>query len=270
MSNKGHLLFLGTGGSLGIPVVGCSCHVCQSPTPYNKRLRPSALLEVEGKRYLIDCGPDFRTQALTHHIDNLDGVFLTHSHHDHSCGIDDLRIFTFKRGVSLPCLMSPETYSDLLKRFYYIFDDKNIETKYTTNFSSIFLHGPEGAINFNGLKISYCSYYQGGMKVNGFRLGDMAFLTDVKNYDDTVFDFLSGVHTLVVSALRFTPSPLHLSMDEAIEFVKKSGAKEAWFTHIAHELEHEAGNAYLPPYIRLAHDGLRISFTPEKADLYAQ
>lgn len=258
------LTFLGTGGSLGIPVIGCNCHVCRSDHEKNKRMRPSALLEMAGKKYLIDCGPDFRFQALTHKITHLDGVFLTHSHHDHCSGIDELRIFTFKRGTSLPCIMSLDTHKDLLRRFDYIFDTSNLETKHTTNFSPILLPDLHGSIAFNGLKIKYCTYHQGGMKVNGFRLGDLAFLTDVKDFDDSLFDLVCGVETLVISALRFTPSPLHLSVDEAIAFAKRVNAKQTWFTHIAHELEHESGNAYLPANIKLAYDGLQISFNPEK------
>ena len=102
------------------------------------------------------------------------------------------------------------------------------------------------------------------MKVNGLRFGNLAFLTDVKEFDDSIFEFLQGVDLLVLNALRYTPSPLHLTVDEAIEFSKRSGVKNAWFTHIAHELEHEATNAYLPANIRLAYDGLKISFNAEK------
>lgn len=256
------LTFLGTGGSMGIPVVSCRCAVCASPCSFNKRLRPSALLEIDKKRYLIDCGPDFRLQALAHSLMNLDGVILTHSHHDHCSGIDELRIFTFKRGSTLPCIMSDETYGDLLKRYYYIFDNTHIEHKYTTNFTPILTEGDRGSLLFEGLKISYFSYKQGGMKVNGFRFGNLAFLTDVKDYDDSIFEFLEGVDTLILSALRFTHSPLHLSVDEAIDFAKRVNAPRTWLTHIAHELEHEAGNAYLPANIRLAYDGLEIPFTP--------
>lgn len=265
MDSRNRLLFLGTGGSLGTPVVGCQCNVCTSGIPQNKRLRPSALLEMEGKRYLIDCGPDFRNQALQHNIYTLDGVFLTHAHHDHCSGIDELRIYTFKRGTSLPCIMSQDTYHHLLRRFDYIFAATNIETKYTTNFSPILLPSMnEGCIDFNGWKVGYSTYEQAGMNVNGFRFGDMAFLTDVKNFNDSLYDFVAGVNILIISALRFTPSPMHLSIDESVEFSKRIGAKETWFTHISHELDHLGANAYLPANIRLAYDGLEISFNPEK------
>lgn len=264
MNEGNNLLFLGTGGSMGIPVIGCSCDVCGSENPFNKRLRPSALLTMNGKQYLIDCGPDFRFQALTHNITHLDGVFLTHTHHDHCIGIDELRVFTFRRGYNLPCLMSEETDAELRMRFAYIFSTDNLETKYTTNFEPLLLKGKEGVVDLDGMKVRYCSYIQGGMKVNGLRFGNLAFLTDVKEFDDSIFEFLQGVDLLVLNALRYTPSPLHLTVDEAIEFSKRSGVKNAWFTHIAHELEHEATNAYLPANIRLAYDGLKISFNAEK------
>lgn len=263
MQTEGRLLFLGTGGSLGVPVVGCRCHVCRSELPYNKRLRPSALIEMGGKRFVIDCGPDFRSQALTHNIDTLDGIFLTHSHHDHCSGIDELRIFTFKRGSSLPCVMSVETYRDLQRRFHYIFSEEK-ESPYTSNFSPTLLCGSVGTVDILNWKVSYFSYEQGGMKVNGFRFGDLAFLTDVKHFSDTIFDFLAGIKILVLSALRFTPSPLHLSVDEAIAFAQKTTAKNVWLTHISHEMEHESGNSYLPSNIRLAYDGLSIRFNPSE------
>lgn len=265
MTNDGRLLFLGTGSSLGVPVVGCHCHVCSSDSPFNKRLRPSALLEIGGKRYLIDCGPDFRLQALAHQINALDGVIFTHSHHDHCSGIDELRIYTFKRGVPLPCILSQPTCDELKKRYDYIFAPDTTGTKYTTNLSIVSLPGAEGSIDFQDLKIGYSTYEQGGMKVNGLRFGDLAFLTDIKDYDASIFDFVKGVKTLVITALRFTPSPLHLTVDDAIEFSQRVGPERTWLTHIAHELEHETVNAYLPANIRMAYDGLEIYFTPEKA-----
>lgn len=266
MTDEAHLLFLGTGSSLGIPVVGCSCHVCSSSSQLNKRLRPSALLETQGKRYLIDCGPDFRTQALTHHITSLDGVILTHSHHDHCAGIDELRIFTFQKGTLLPCFLSESTHQELAKRYDYIFVPDTTGKKYTTNFALNILPQDQEAIDFNGLKINYCTYEQGGMKVTGLRIGNLAFMTDIKDYNESIFDFLQGVETLVITALRFTPSPLHLTVDDAIEFSRRVSPRHTWLTHIAHELEHDAVNAYLPANIRLAYDGLRISFKSAKAN----
>lgn len=249
---------------MGIPVIGCSCHVCTSTSSFNKRMRPSVLLEVENKRFLIDCGPDFRQQALHYQLNHLDGIIFTHSHYDHSCGIDELRIYTFRQENSLPCLLSQETYQDLLVRFGYIFHTEHQKPKHTNLDLQIF-SSDSGTLEFCGMKIKFFSYIQGGMKVAGYRFGDLAFLTDIKHYEESIFEFLKDVKTLVISALRFTPSPLHLSIDEAIDFSKKVNPAHTWLTHIAHETDHKAGNAYLPANIRLAYDGLRISFNPYKA-----
>lgn len=255
------LLFLGTGGSLGVPVVGCKCEVCQSTSVHNKRLRPSALLRINQRTYLIDCGPDYRFQALSNHIDHLDGVIFTHAHHDHSAGIDELRVHSFKNKTPMLCVMSPETYTDLSTRFYYIFGAER--AMFTANLAPIIMEGDQGAVQMHDIVVRYNSYFQAGMKVNGLRLGNMAYISDIKDYNESVFEFLEGVEVLVLSALRYLPSPMHLSIDQAVAFAQRVGAKQTWFTHISHELDHEKANAYLPDNIRLSYDGLVIPFIPE-------
>lgn len=260
MNVSGQFYFLGTGGSMGIPVIGCNCPVCQSPLSFNHRLRPSALVIVGDKTILIDCGPDFRQQALHYKINEIDGVLLTHAHHDHTAGVDELRIYCLRNKEILPCLLSQETALDLKNRFYYIFDEKNSYAQLTTKFSLKTLVGERGTTNFLNFEIKYMTYEQGGMSVNGYRLGSLAYVTDICHYPETIFEDLAGVDTLILSALRFTPSHLHFTVDEAIEFAQRVGAKETWLTHIAHELDHEKTNAYLPSNIKLAYDGLRLEF----------
>ncbi len=259
---EGRFIFLGTGGSMGIPVVGCSCEICKSTLPHNTRLRPSAMIKILGRTFLIDCGPDFRLQALKHDIKTLDGLFLTHAHHDHTAGLDELRIFNLRSGQPLPCLVSPETLRELKMRFYYIFEGVYSAegTKITTDLDLTLIEGKKGVIDFEGMPIGYMSYQQGGMEVQGFRFGDLAYLTDIKYFDQDIFDSLKGVKTLIISALRFTPSPLHFTVDDAIAFAKIVNAQQTWLTHIAHELEHSKTNAYLPESIRLSYDGLELSF----------
>lgn len=257
MSN---LTFLGTGSSLGIPVIACHCEVCSSTSPLNKRFRSSALLKIKEKNLLIDASPDFREQALRFKIERIDGVLFTHSHHDHSAGCDDLRIFHFQNKNPLPCLCSAETAQDLKARYYYMFKEQPYEVKENSRLKLELLKGDRGKTNFLGVDISYFSYIQLGMKVNGFRIGNMAYVTDLKEYNDSIFDELKGVDVLIVSALRFTPSHMHLTVDEAVDFAKKVDAKKTWLTHIAHELEHEKTNNYLPSNIQLAYDGLQIEF----------
>ncbi len=260
---KSKFIFLGTGGSMGIPVVGCQCAVCTSKDPHNERLRPSVLLKTESKTILIDSSPDFRYQALRANIHDIDSVIFTHAHHDHTAGIDDLRIFTLKSGNKLPCLLSKDTLRDLQRRFYYIFEDVHGKPKVTTNLEITLFPEAEGEVNFEGLRIGSFTYKQSGMLVNGLRLGELAFLTDIKEYDSSIFEFLKGIKILIISALRFTPSHFHLTVDEAVDFALKSGAEKVWLTHIAHELDHEKTNAYLPEHIRLCYDGLEIEFNPE-------
>lgn len=260
MSLHGTLLFLGTGGSMGVPIIGCDCDVCRSSSPFNKRLRPSALLTVNGKTILIDCGPDLRYQALRAHIKALDGLIVTHAHHDHTAGVDDLRVLYIRTRTAMPCLLSKETAESLKIRFAYIFEGPGPYEKLLAKLDFQILPTERGEVSFLGLPIRYFTYEQGGMVVNGFRFDDLAFVSDICHYSPTIFEDLKGVKTLVVSALRFEPSPLHFNIDQAVEFSKKVGAEQTWLTHIGHELDHEKGNRYLPPNVRLAYDGLSIQF----------
>lgn len=255
---KGKLLFLGTGGSMGVPVIGCGCEVCHSKNPFNKRLRPSVLVKVDHKVFLIDAGPDYRTQALQFGITALDGVLFTHAHHDHTAGVDDLKVYSFRMQRPLPSLMSLETAKDLKVRYYYIFNREPVYDKSTMRMEMHILNGERGEVEFEGIKISYLSYEQGGMQVNGYRIGSLAYLSDISRFPPSIFEDLKGVKTLILSALRFTPSPLHFTVDDAVDFSEKSGASRTFLTHISHDLDHDKTNAYLPPNIRMAYDGLEI------------
>ena len=260
MMTKGQFLFLGTGGSMGIPVIGCHCAVCSSSSRFNKRLRPSALITTSDKQLLIDCSPDFRYQALTHGLSHLDGVVITHAHHDHTGGIDDLRVLYMRQKAPLPCLLSQATADDLKERFSYIFQHGGDYEKLIARFDLEILKGERGKVNFQDVEIGYMTYTQGGMPVNGYRFGNLAFVSDIRQYPETIFEDLKNVKILIVSALRFTPSPLHFNVDEAIEFAQRVGADHTWLTHIAHELDHEKTNSYLPSNIQLAYDGLSFEF----------
>ncbi len=260
MKTSASLRFLGTGGSMGIPVIGCDCSVCTSSDPNNKRQRTSALLTVGDKKILIDCGPDFHAQALHFHINTLDGVILTHAHNDHTAGLDELRVYHMRSHKPLPLLLSQATYDDIKQRFNYIFTKEDTFYKLTSKFEIKLLSDERGKVEFLGIPLSYLTYEQARMKVNGFRFGNLAYITDIRDYPETIFADLKGVETLVLSSLRFTPSPLHLSLDEAVEFAQRAGARKTWLMHIAHELDHERSNAYLPENIKLAYDGLLVNF----------
>lgn len=213
------------------------------------------------KRILIDCGPDFKQQALQYHLDTLDGIIFTHAHQDHVAGFDELRIYPLRGHHSLPCLLSRDTLEDLQRRFYYIFDPKSAYEKFTPKLSYQILESDRGETVFEGINLRYLTYEQGGMRVNGFCFGNLAYVTDIKEYPMTIFEDLQGIDTLIVSALRHSPSHLHFTVDEAIDFVRKVGAKQTWLTHITHDLDHEKTNAYLPKGIQMAYDGLQLDFT---------
>ncbi|MBI2743726.1 MAG: MBL fold metallo-hydrolase [Chlamydiales bacterium] len=258
MNNE--LLFLGTGASAGVPVIGCRCKVCTSTSACNKRLRPSLLIKAEGKTFIIDVGPDFREQALKYKIEHLDGVLLTHSHYDHIGGIDDLRAYYFLQKKRMPCLLSQETFDELKVRYYYMMKPMKDGHGISAQLDFFVLEKEDGEVEFEGVKWQYMSYIQADMKVTGFRLGSMAYVSDIRKYEEGLFHSLKGVDLLILSALRSEPTHMHFSIEEAVAFSKKVGAKQTWLTHISHDLDHEEVSQKLPHNVRLSYDGLQISF----------
>lgn len=253
-------LFLGTGASTGVPVIGCKCAICASPSPRNKRLRPSGLLLVGRVVLLIDAGPDFRQQALTAKIDRLDGVLLTHTHFDHIAGIDDLRTYNLYQKTPIPCLLSDESLEEMQFRYHYLTNPVEKSHSLPAQLAFRALEDDRGEVDFLGVKIGYFSYFQGDMKVTGYKIGEFAYVSDIRDYDEAIFDWLSDVGILVVSAIREEASKAMFSIGEAIEFAKKAGAKKTYFTHMNHEIDYDSISRKLPPGIELAYDGLGVEF----------
>ncbi len=240
---------------MGIPAIGCKCSVCKSDSLFNKRSRPSGLLKIGKKQFLIDAGPDFRAQALHFGIERLDGVLITHTHFDHVAGFDDLRALYFLHHQMVNCLLSEESFNEFKIRFHYLFNDSKCKwAKFKI------LEKDFGSVEFEGVKFDVMSYFQAGMKVTGFRIDNFAYVSDIRTYDEAVIKALKGVDILILSALRYTASEVHFSIDEAISFARQIGAKKTFFTHIAHDLDHEKANHQLPEDIRLSYDGFEIQF----------
>lgn len=253
----GLFTFLGTGASAGVPIIGCHCVVCSSPSSYNRRLRSAGLIQLEDRFFLIDVGPDFRQQALLHKIERLDGLFLTHLHFDHIAGLDDLRIYSIRHHSPIPCLLSQESFQELQVRYHYLFKEGKHRT---AQFTFQIVEQDQGVVEFENLQVTYCHYRQGDTKVTGYRVGNFAYISDIFEYDPSIFESLRGVEYLVVSALRREPSHVHFSVDEAIDFARKVGARQTRLTHLSHFLDHEETNRTLPPDVQLGYDGLTMAF----------
>jgi phosphoribosyl 1,2-cyclic phosphate phosphodiesterase len=255
---QGQFLFLGTGSSPGVPLIGCECDVCRSASFYNKRLRSSGLITIGEKNFLIDVGPDFRAQALKFNITRLTGVLLTHAHSDHIAGIDDLRPYYFLYKTKIPCILSRETFEEVKLRYHYMLTPLAEGKSISAQLDFRLLPEDFGEFELEGVKFKYFSYFQMGMKVTGFRVGNFAYVSDIRHFSERVIEMLKGVEILVLSALRQVPTAMHFSLDEAVAFSRRVLAKKTYLTHIAHDLEYGLTNSLLPPEVRMSYDGLEF------------
>jgi len=260
------LVFLGTGTSMGVPTLGCGCAVCTSADPHDQRLRPSVALrwtdrEAGERVVVIDTGPDFRQQALKARLARVDAVFYTHGHADHVLGMDDLRPYSFaafrRHGEPLPIYADAETTAVLQRVFDYTLSP---HATYPTRAKVQLL--PLAAHNLvYGVDFVHVPLLHGEMEISGFRFGDAAYLTDVSAIPESSFEPLEGANLLVLSALRHEPHPSHATVEQALQWAGRIGARHTWLTHIAHDLGHEATNRTLPEGVRLAYDGLSVPVT---------
>ena len=253
--------FLGSGTSSGIPTIGCDCAVCLSRNPRNKRLRSSILFRIgagdDETRLLVDVTPDVRMQVLRAGVSSIHGVLITHTHADHCHGLDDLRGLYWGGGrVPIELWAYPESIDSLRQTFAYIFDaDYDYKGIVKINEHEF----DQDAFELAGVNVLPVQVIHGGMRVAGFRIGDCAYITDTNEVPPESIAKLKGVRLLILDALRRAPHPTHMSLPKALETAEKIGVERVFFTHINHDLEHEAISAELPEWAALGFDMLKVA-----------
>jgi len=252
---KVRLTVLGSGTSVGVPTIGCSCRVCHSQDPRDRRLRPSVCLRWDGHTVVIDTGPDFRQQALTYGITHVDAVLFTHAHADHVLGLDDLRPFNFHQRGPIPVYASAETLEVIRRIFSYIFHDGPTESSRPKIETHIF---PDEPIVVHGLEFQPIPVKHGSGVCHGFRFGNHAYLTDHSEIPEESLALLEGVEVLFLDALRYKPHPTHSNVERSLKTVERLKPRAAYFTHISHDLEHARAESLLPEGVHLAYDGLDL------------
>lgn len=251
------LTFLGTGTSVGVPTIGCTCRVCSSTDSHDKRLRASVLVESGDTRVLVDCGPDFRQQMLGREFKKIDAVLLTHEHYDHVGGIDDLRPFCTFGEVDV--YADGNTVGDLRRRIPYCFGESKYPGVPKINLSVVEPHRP---FSIGSIDVLPIQVMHGKLPILGYRFGDLVYITDMKTIRKEEMEYLKGVKILIVNALRFSPEHhSHMTVNEAMEFIRMVSPEKTYFTHMGHDIGlHEEVNRQLPDDMDLAYDGQMIEF----------
>jgi phosphoribosyl 1,2-cyclic phosphate phosphodiesterase len=250
-----HVTFLGTGTSIGVPVITCDCPVCTSEDPRDKRFRTSVLLEIKGRTFVIDCGPDFRIQMLREKVMDLDAVIFTHEHRDHIAGLDDVRAFNYVLNKKIDVFATPQVIEAVRTEFPYIFSESryfgapqlNVHPIDDTPFSVF-------DIEFTPIRVLHEN-----LPVTGFRIGDFTYITDASQIEQSEIDKIRGSKVIVLNALRNSRHVSHFSVGEAVAILEDLRPESAYLTHLSHFVGlHDEVNSRLPDFIRLAYDGLKI------------
>ena len=250
------VVFLGTGTSQGVPVIGCDCAVCSSSDPKDRRLRTSLLVEWRSNRIVIDAGPDFRQQMLREKVRELNAVLLTHEHNDHIIGLDDVRPFNFQQGNNMPIYALPRVLDSVRTRFAYVFDARPYPGSPRLELRPIEAFHP---FQVEDLPILPIPVMHGSMEVLGFRFGTFTYITDMKSISRKSIEALQNTEILVVNALHHKPHNSHLNLSEAIDFVREVRPRKAFFTHISHRMGlYSEVEEQLPKGIHLAYDGMQL------------
>ena len=249
------ITFLGTGTSMGVPVIGCDCEVCKSENPHDKRLRTSMLIEYDGAKVVIDSGPDFRQQMLKHEVNHLDALVFTHEHKDHTAGMDDVRAYNFIQRQSVNVFATESVEMALRNEFHYAF----AEAKYPGVPEIKFYRIGEEDFEIKGQKFEPLPVLHHKLPVLGFRLNDFVYITDANYIPEETWLKIQKPKVLVINALRRTQHISHFTLEEAVSIANEIGAEKTYLTHISHQMgKHDHVNAELPDNIRIAYDGLIV------------
>ncbi len=245
------LTFLGTGTSCGVPTIGCNCYTCSSTDPHDKRLRCSALVETESTRLLIDCGPDFRQQIMPMPFRKIDGILITHAHYDHMGGMDDVRPYCQFGEINV--YADPLARKGMLEMLPYCFAEHRYPGVPAIQLHEIHKHE---SFRIGDLDILPFEVMHHDLPILGYRIGSLAYITDMKTISESEIPYVEGCDTLVVNALRIKPHHSHQTLDDAVSFAKRIGARQTWLIHSSHDIgRHAEVNAQLPQNIQMAYDG---------------
>ena len=261
-SPTAEMIIMGTGTSVGVPVVGCPCNVCQSTNPRNKRTRTAVLVRGPLGEFIIDAGPELRLQLVRENAKLVQAAIFTHAHADHILGLDDLRIFGFQMNSAVPLYCEERVEQQIRQTFSYAFTDP---ATHSHQFAAPKLRferiEPGRPISVLGMNILPIRLKHGDLPVLGYRIGNVAFLTDVSTIPADSKELLQGLDTLVLDALRYEPHPTHLHVDAAVRIIHQLRPRQAYLTHMSHDLEYEALRKDLPDGIEPAYDGLKIALS---------
>ena len=245
------LTFLGTGTSCGVPTIGCHCYTCSSKDPHDKRLRCSVLIETETTRLLIDCGPDFRQQIMDQPFRKIDGILITHAHYDHMGGMDDIRPYCQFGEINV--YADPLARQGMLEMLPYCFAEHRYPGVPAIQLHEIHKHE---AFRIGDLDVMPFEVMHHDLPIIGYRIGSLAYITDMKTIDAAEIPYIEGCSTLVVNALREKPHHSHQTLTEAVRFAQRINARQTWLIHSSHDIgRHAEVNASLPQNIQLAYDG---------------
>lgn len=250
------ITILGCGTSSGVPLLACKCRTCTSKDPRNKRLRASVCVQVKDKVFLIDTSPDLHHQAMANKVFWVDAVLFTHPHADHMHGADDLRSFNFLMAKTIPCYGNSWSMSELKTKFSYIF--KSTQIGGGKPLLELHVIKKDQAFKVQDIKIQPLELIHGKLPVLGYRINDIAYITDCSYIPDHTFKHLKNLEVLVLDCLRPAKHSTHLNIEESFLMAKKINAKRTYFTHMGHEIEYSTFAKQLPPRMKPAYDGLVI------------